>query len=498
LAGVFISYRREDAAGWTGRIYDRAIAQLGVEHVFMDIDDIPIGADFSEVITRTLEKVDAMVVVIGPNWLRAADHEGRRRLDDPADYVRREVMGALAKGALVVPVLVDNAPMPADRDLPEELKPLAYRNAVVISDIRFDYDVGRLVDALERVTAEAQAKAEEEARLEAEAAAQREAEEKARLEAEERAKREAEERAKAAQEAEAWEKAQRVAEEQARRVAEEQARRVAEEQARRVAEEQARRVAEEQAELEAEEKARREAEDTRSAPPAIEAPQPVAGTPRKRRRVFWIGAAAALLVAVAIIGVTTLGDGGWSGEITSIDGRPVLFQDDFDAQSSAWWDVGFPFENGAVRIDGSSGTTDPWVCWGRHRSLSGSAAVWLFSIEDTLSIDFGMASDASGQSWSLWLNGPGDDIAALQWVDGRVVNSEQIAGVGQVEIGRRYYALLQHDGSRFDFALWDADSEETKFVHGEQAGEDWAGREWTIGLCVHRATAVLHEYLELE
>lgn len=73
MAGVFVSYRREDSAGWSGRIYDRLRDHFGDQRVFMDVDNIPLGEDFTAVISRTLEQVDVVVVVIGPNWLRATD-----------------------------------------------------------------------------------------------------------------------------------------------------------------------------------------------------------------------------------------------------------------------------------------------------------------------------------------------------------------------------------------------------------------------------------------
>jgi predicted ATPase len=148
---VFISYRREDSAGWTGRIYDRACAQLGSDHVFLDVEVIGPGDDFVRTIGETLERVDFVVVVIGPRWLEVTDTDGRRRLDDHSDYVRREIAVALDRDVRVVPVLVNGARMPAGADLPREIKPLSTRNAVAISDTRFDRDIGRLLDTLGRV-----------------------------------------------------------------------------------------------------------------------------------------------------------------------------------------------------------------------------------------------------------------------------------------------------------------------------------------------------------
>ena len=91
-------------------------------------------------------------MLIGPQWLTAAGDGGRRRIEDPSDFVHREIAGALAREVRILPVLVGGASMPSQADLPEALAPLARRNALEITDSRWDYDVGRLLTALARVT----------------------------------------------------------------------------------------------------------------------------------------------------------------------------------------------------------------------------------------------------------------------------------------------------------------------------------------------------------
>lgn len=145
---IFISYRRRDAKHPARALRERLGEHFGAGRVFMDVDDIGGGADFVEVIRRELGASGAVVVVIGEHWLSAAE-DGRRRLDDPADYVRMEVAAALARGAFVVPVLVDGAQMPRERDLPEDLKPLAGRNAEALGDRHWAEDVARLIATLE-------------------------------------------------------------------------------------------------------------------------------------------------------------------------------------------------------------------------------------------------------------------------------------------------------------------------------------------------------------
>jgi hypothetical protein len=144
MSGIFLSYRRDDSSGWTGRLYEHLVRQWGPDQVFMDIDNIAPGEDFRVAIARTLHTCDVVMVVIGPNWLSARDHAGNRRLDDEGDTHRTEVAAALAADVRVVPVLVGGAAMPTVSELPESLKDLAFRNAAVIDDRRFGSDVSDL------------------------------------------------------------------------------------------------------------------------------------------------------------------------------------------------------------------------------------------------------------------------------------------------------------------------------------------------------------------
>jgi TIR domain len=144
---IFISYRRRDAKHAARALHERLSEHFGEERVFMDLHDIGGGVDFVDVICRELETCGAVVVVIGEHWLTA--EEGGRRLDDPNDFVRMEVRLALARGAFVVPVLVDGAKMPGGRDLPDDIKPLARINAKVLSDHHWPDDVGHLILTLE-------------------------------------------------------------------------------------------------------------------------------------------------------------------------------------------------------------------------------------------------------------------------------------------------------------------------------------------------------------
>jgi hypothetical protein len=151
LGGVFISYRREDSGGYAGRIYDRLTSRLGRENVFFDVDAIPPGRDFVDVLSDRVGKCDALLAVIGRHWVASADGQNRRRLDDPGDFVRIEIEAALQRNVPVIPVLVDGAPMPQSGELPDSLKKLTRRQAIEISLTRFDSDAERLTDALSQL-----------------------------------------------------------------------------------------------------------------------------------------------------------------------------------------------------------------------------------------------------------------------------------------------------------------------------------------------------------
>jgi hypothetical protein len=149
-AKVFINYRREDAAPYAGRLYDRLTAQFGEDQIFIDIDQIEPGEDFVEVINRKVGTCDIAIVAIGPHWVGATDSSGNRRLDDEEDFVRMEIVAALQRKIRVIPVLVGGARMPRKQELPEALAPLSRRHAIEISETRFHADVNRLIEAIEK------------------------------------------------------------------------------------------------------------------------------------------------------------------------------------------------------------------------------------------------------------------------------------------------------------------------------------------------------------
>ena len=148
---VFINYRRDDSAGWAGRLHAFLVRTLPRRRVFIDIEDIEGGADFARLLDAEVARCDVFLAIIGRRWLEPVDADGRRRIDDPNDFVRIEIASALRRDAVyVIPVLVDGAAVPPAEALPADLRALVERNAVEISRERFERDAARLLATVRR------------------------------------------------------------------------------------------------------------------------------------------------------------------------------------------------------------------------------------------------------------------------------------------------------------------------------------------------------------
>jgi hypothetical protein len=140
---VFISYRRSDSSGHAGHLRDDLTRLLGAT-VFMDVADIAPGAEFEHVIDSELASCGVVLAVIGPRW-----RDAFRAPRDGTDYVRLELRQALGHaGVTVVPVLVQSATLPAATELPDDVAPIASRQAFAIRDDRWGDDVAYLARQL--------------------------------------------------------------------------------------------------------------------------------------------------------------------------------------------------------------------------------------------------------------------------------------------------------------------------------------------------------------
>lgn len=146
---IMISYRREDTAGITGRIYDRLVAAFGEENVFKDVDSIPLSANFKAYLQDVVSQCAVMLVVIGDRWL---GNGGENRLQDARDFVRMEVEAALQRDIPIIPLLVEGGKLPTEADLPPSMAELLFRNGTLIhNDPHFASDMARLIAHLKPI-----------------------------------------------------------------------------------------------------------------------------------------------------------------------------------------------------------------------------------------------------------------------------------------------------------------------------------------------------------
>ena len=148
MTRVFISYRGEDSLTSAAFIRRELAARFGEDRVFLDSTSIPIGTDFAEVLLGRLSMCSVLLAVIGPRWLAARDGGGRRRIDDPDDWVRRELVEAFRLGIRCVPILLDDAQLPRAAELPADIAELSRRQYVHLRRRYTDDDLASLVKKL--------------------------------------------------------------------------------------------------------------------------------------------------------------------------------------------------------------------------------------------------------------------------------------------------------------------------------------------------------------
>lgn len=160
MARLFLSYRRSDTGAYADRLAQR-LAAFQFEAIFIDRESIPLGENYADRIRSELSRCTAVLVLIGQSWIDARDAAGQRRLDDPTDWVRREVGLALAQDLPVIAVLFDapRKPSQALAQLPPDIRGLATSSEYDISGNYFDRDVDYLGHQLEQrlVTADRKA-----------------------------------------------------------------------------------------------------------------------------------------------------------------------------------------------------------------------------------------------------------------------------------------------------------------------------------------------------
>jgi hypothetical protein len=143
---IFISYRRADSEGHTGRLFEDLTDHFGRNAVFMDVVAVEKGRDFRRIIEEHIGSCGVLLVIIGKNWL--APYQAEPRAEGSTDFARIEIATALRRDIPVIPVLVQGARMPREDELPNDLKELVFRNGAELTHARWESDVNLLIDAL--------------------------------------------------------------------------------------------------------------------------------------------------------------------------------------------------------------------------------------------------------------------------------------------------------------------------------------------------------------
>ena len=151
---IFISYRHNEdgmAAGW---LVERLAGHFGKDQIFKDVDSIEPGDDFVKVIADAVGRCDVLLALIGREWLTITGDDGRRRLDNPQDFVRLEIEAGLKRDIRLIPVLIEGTPMPPVDQVPPSLAALVNRQALHFSAAHAEPEFDRLIKALDRTLAE--------------------------------------------------------------------------------------------------------------------------------------------------------------------------------------------------------------------------------------------------------------------------------------------------------------------------------------------------------
>jgi Ca-activated chloride channel family protein len=154
VAGVFINYRSEDS-DTAAALIDRELSErFGSDQVFLASRSIPPGTDFHEELLRRLRSCSVLLVVIGQRWLTLTDTTGQRRIDHPTDWVRREIAEALRLKLRVIPVLIGEATLPAEADLPADIAGLSRRQYMQLRRRYPQVDLNHLVERITKAEPE--------------------------------------------------------------------------------------------------------------------------------------------------------------------------------------------------------------------------------------------------------------------------------------------------------------------------------------------------------
>lgn len=144
---VFVNYRRRDTPVYAGWLHNRLVAQFGSSHVFKDLDSVPAGTDFTSHIADAISGCDVLLVLIGPVWNEPGNTE-MHPLDNPNDWVRREIEAAIQQRKGIIPIMIDKTALPQPESIPPQMRELLKRQALTLNHASFEDDFRRIVTAI--------------------------------------------------------------------------------------------------------------------------------------------------------------------------------------------------------------------------------------------------------------------------------------------------------------------------------------------------------------
>lgn len=142
MGKIFVNYRRDDAGAAAARLRDRLATVYGATKIFMDVDNLRPGQRFDLELSKALSECDVFLSVIGARWYELLY---TRAQGGGHDYVREEIGAALAQDILIIPILIDRAPLPGADALPDDLRPLVFHQKHDITHEHFGRDVDALI-----------------------------------------------------------------------------------------------------------------------------------------------------------------------------------------------------------------------------------------------------------------------------------------------------------------------------------------------------------------
>jgi hypothetical protein len=146
---IFINFRESDQP-WAAALLDLELsARYGDDTVFLASRSIRPGIRFDRALIDAARSGGVLLAVMGRRWVSARDQHGRRLIDRPDDWIRREVFEARRFGALVIPVLVGDVDRLERAALPADIGWLADRQYVRLRHRHSRQDIEYLCAAID-------------------------------------------------------------------------------------------------------------------------------------------------------------------------------------------------------------------------------------------------------------------------------------------------------------------------------------------------------------